>query len=54
VALAYGWWRWWSAWFSSVPALTETGDSAKSKLAAGTGVCHLMLVIALYFMVFKP
>ena len=35
-------------------ALTETGDSAKSKLAAGTGVCHLMLVIALYFMVFKP
>jgi len=36
------------------PALTETGDSAKSKLAAGTGVCHLMLVIALYFMVFKP
>ena len=36
------------------PALTETGDSAKSKLAAGTGVTHLMLVIALYFMVFQP
>ena len=36
------------------PALTEVGDSAKSKLAAGTGVIHLMLVIGLYFMVFKP
>lgn len=36
------------------PALTETDDSARSKLAAGTGVTHLMLVIALYFMVFQP
>ena len=36
------------------PALTEVGDSDKSKLAAGTGVIHLMLVIGLYFMVFKP
>lgn len=36
------------------PALTETGDSARSKLAAGTGVTHLMLVFALYFMVFQP
>ena len=36
------------------PALSETGDSAKSKLAAGTGVTHLMLVVALYFMVFQP
>ncbi|MEZ5374542.1 MAG: hypothetical protein R2704_17840 [Microthrixaceae bacterium] len=36
------------------PALSEVGDAARSKLAAGTGVTHLMLVIALYFMVFKP
>ena len=36
------------------PALTETGDSARAKLGAGTGVTHLMLVIGLYFMVFQP
>lgn len=36
------------------PALTQTGEDARKKLAAGLGVTHLLLVVLLYAMVFKP
>jgi hypothetical protein len=42
------------SWFLIRPALSATNDKAKSMLAAGTGVTHLLLVVGLYLMVFKP
>ncbi len=43
-----------TSWFLIRPALTDRGESAKSKLAAGVGVNHLLLVVTLYLMLFKP
>jgi hypothetical protein len=42
------------SWFLIRPAITDTGDSATSKLAAGTGITHLGLVIGLVLMIWKP
>lgn len=42
------------SWFLIRPALTDTSDKAKSMLGAGTGITHLLLVVGLYLMVFKP
>ena len=42
------------SWFLIRPSLTDTSDAARSKLAMGSGITHLMLVIGLYLMVFKP
>jgi uncharacterized membrane protein len=42
------------SWFLIRPALTDTGDEARSKLAMGSGITHLLLVVGLYLMVFKP
>ncbi len=42
------------SWFLIKPALTDTSDKAKSLLGAGTGITHLLLVVGLYLMVFKP
>jgi hypothetical protein len=42
------------SWFLIRPGLTDTSDQARSKMAAGVGVTHLLLVVMLYLMVFKP
>jgi uncharacterized membrane protein len=42
------------SWFLIRPAITDPSEKATSMLAAGTGVTHLLLVVALYLMVFKP
>jgi uncharacterized membrane protein len=42
------------SWFLIRPALTDSSERANAKLAAGTGVTHLLLVVGLYLMIFKP
>jgi hydrogenase-4 membrane subunit HyfE len=42
------------SWFLIRPALSEPDESAKSKLAMGVGITHLILVVAMYLMIFKP
>ena len=42
------------SWFLIRPGLTDTSDQARSKMAAGVGTTHLLLVVMLYLMVFKP
>jgi uncharacterized membrane protein len=42
------------SWFLIRPAITDATDAGKSKLAAGTGITHLLLIVGLYLMVFKP
>jgi hypothetical protein len=42
------------SWFLIRPAIADTSESARSKLAAGIGVTHLLLVVGLYLMIFKP
>ena len=42
------------SWFLIRPALTDTGATARSRMASGIGVTHLLLVVILYLMVFKP
>ncbi|MBA3802407.1 MAG: hypothetical protein H0X22_05835, partial [Acidimicrobiia bacterium] len=41
-------------WFLVRPALAGEGPDVKQKLAMGTGITHLMLVVTLWLMVFKP
>lgn len=42
------------SWFLIRPALTDTSQTAIARLSAGVGVTHLLLVVTLYLMVFKP
>jgi hypothetical protein len=42
------------SWFLIRPATTATDESATAKLAAGTGITHLGLVIGLVLMIWKP
>ena len=42
------------SWFMIRPALTDTSDAARSKMAAGIGITHVILVISLWLMIFKP
>ncbi len=42
------------SWFLIRPAITDAGESATSKLAAGTGVTHLGLVVGMILMIWKP
>lgn len=42
------------SWFLIRPAISDGGPAARSKLAAGVGSTHLLLVVALYLMVFEP
>ena len=42
------------SWFLIRPSLTDASDAARSKLAMGSGITHLLLVVGLYLMVFKP
>ena len=42
------------SWFLIRPSLTDSSEAARSKLAMGSGITHLLLVVGLYLMVFKP
>lgn len=42
------------SWFFIRPAVTDDSPKARSQLAMGTGISHLLLVAALYLMIFKP
>jgi len=42
------------SWFLIKPAISDTGEQATSKLAMGTGITHLGLVIGLVLMIWKP
>ena len=42
------------SWFLIRPALSEPDESAKSKLSTGVGITHLILVVSMYLMIFKP
>jgi len=42
------------SWFLIRPAITDTTESATARLAAGTGITHLGLVIGLVLMIWKP
>jgi hypothetical protein len=42
------------SWFLIKPAITDTSEQATSKLAMGTGITHLGLVVGLVLMIWKP
>ena len=42
------------SWFLIRPSLTDGSDAARGRLASGIGVTHLLLVVMLYLMIFKP
>lgn len=42
------------SWFLIRPAITDTNESATARLAAGTGITHLGLVVGLVLMIWKP
>lgn len=42
------------SWFLIRPSITDTSESAGAKLAAGTGITHLGLIVGLVLMVWKP
>lgn len=42
------------SWFMIRPALAEPGDDTRKIMAAGIGITHLILVVSLYLMIFKP
>lgn len=43
-----------ASWFLIRPSILDTTESAKAKLAAGTGITHLGLVVGLVLMIWKP
>ena len=43
------------SWFMIRPALADTADDDTRRImAAGVGITHLILVVSLYLMIFKP
>lgn len=42
------------SWFLIRPAINDTSESAVARLAAGTGITHLGLVVGLVLMIWKP
>jgi hypothetical protein len=42
------------SWFLIRPAMTDASEAATKKLAAGTGITHLGLVVGLVLMIWKP
>lgn len=42
------------SWFLIRPAVNDTSEQARKMMAAGIGVTHLILVVSLYLMIFKP
>ena len=43
-----------ASWFLIRPALTDTSERARSRMGAGIGITHVVLVVVLYLMIFKP
>jgi len=42
------------SWFMVRPALADPTPAARARLASGIGITHLLLIVLLYLMVFKP
>lgn len=42
------------SWFLIRPGLLDEGEGARKKMAAGIGVTHILLIVTLFLMVFKP
>lgn len=42
------------SWFLIRPSISDTSEQARKMMAAGIGVTHLVLVVSLYLMIFKP
>jgi len=42
------------SWFMIRPALNNPSESTQKVMAAGIGITHLILVVSLYLMIFKP
>ncbi len=42
------------SWFLIRPATTDTSEQARKMMAMGIGSTHLILVVSLYLMIFKP
>lgn len=42
------------SWFLIRPALTDRSATARSRLSAGIGITHLLLLVIVILMVFKP
>lgn len=42
------------SWFLIRPALVDSGDKARAKMASGIGVTHLLVVVIIFLMIFKP
>ena len=42
------------SWFLIRPALSDPSEEARKKMSAGVGITHLILVLALWLMIFKP
>ncbi len=42
------------SWFLIRPAIDDTSEQARKMMAAGIGITHLILVVSLYLMIFKP
>lgn len=43
-----------ASWFLIRPALTDDSEAATKKFGAGIGITHLVLVVTLFLMIFKP
>jgi hypothetical protein len=42
------------SWFLIRPAIHDTSDDARKKMAMGVGITHLVFVVSLLLMIFKP
>ena len=42
------------SWFLIRPAVADTSEQARKTMAMGIGITHLILLISLYLMIFKP
>jgi uncharacterized membrane protein len=42
------------SWFLIRPSLTDGSEQARARMASGVGVTHLLLIVMLYLMIFKP
>jgi uncharacterized membrane protein len=42
------------SWFLIRPAITDTSEAADKKFSAGIGITHVVLIVVLVLMVFKP
>lgn len=42
------------SWFMIRPALSDAGADARRIMVAGVGITHVILVVSMYLMIFKP